>query len=368
MQFIDLKQQYNKLEKELNQRIGKVLLHGQYILGPEVAELEEKLANFVGAKHCIGVANGTDALLIAMMALGIGAGHEVVTTPFTFMATGEMMTLLGVKPVFVDIDPCSYNIDANKIEAALTSKTKAIMPVSLYGQCADYDVINLLAKKNNIPVIEDAAQSFGASYKGRKSCNLTTIGCTSFFPSKPLGCYGDGGACFTNDDELAKVMREIRIHGQDRRYHHVRLGINGRLDTIQAAILLAKMEIFEEEIKLRQLVAAKYNKLLQDSVIVPHIEPFNESVYAQYTVQLKFRDKIQEELKKIGVPTAIHYPIPLHKQPVFDKYFHCHLPVSEETATKVLSLPMGPYLEDKDIEFIAHHLINQYHFFQNQKH
>jgi UDP-2-acetamido-2-deoxy-ribo-hexuluronate aminotransferase len=356
MQFIDLKQQYKRIEETLNQRIRQVLDHGQYIMGPEIKELEEKLAIFVGAKYCIGVANGTDALLIAMMALGIGVGDEVITTPFTFIATAEMIALLGAKPVFVDIDPRTYNIDATKIEAVITPKTKAIMPVSLFGQCADLDIINEIAAKYKISVIEDAAQSFGATYKDKKSCNLSTIGCTSFFPSKPLGCYGDGGACFTNDDELAKAMREIRIHGQDKRYHHIRLGVNGRLDTIQAAILLAKLEVFEEEIKLRQEIGAKYNNLLKDYVTTPYIEPFNTSVYAQYTIQINNRDQIQAQLKKVGVPTNVHYPIPLHKQPIFSNYSEYKLPISETVANRVLSLPMHPYLKDEEIGFVVQQL------------
>jgi UDP-2-acetamido-2-deoxy-ribo-hexuluronate aminotransferase len=248
MQFIDLKAQYRRIETDVNQRIQAVLNHGQYIMGPELTELESQLAEFVGVKHAIGVSDGTTALLIALMALDIGVGDEVITTPFTFIATGEMIALLGATPVFVDIDPQTYNIDVNKIESAITSKTKAIMPVSLYGLCADFDAINAIAEKYQLPVIEDGAQSFGASYKGKKSCGLTTIGCTSFFPSKPLGCYGDGGACFTNDDDLAKKMREIRVHGQDRRYHHPVIGLNGRLDTIQAAILLAKLSVFPQEV------------------------------------------------------------------------------------------------------------------------
>ncbi|HBY55522.1 MAG TPA: aminotransferase DegT [Coxiellaceae bacterium] len=357
MQFTDLNYQYKKIKKNINQRIQQVLNHSQYIMGPEIRELEDKLAAFIGAKHCIGVANGTDALLIAMMVLGVGAGDEVITTPFTFMATAEMIALLGAKPIFVDIDPRTYNIDATKIEAAITPRTKAIMPVCLFGQCADFDTINGIAEKYKIPVIEDAAQSLGATYKGKKSCSLTTIGCTSFFPSKPLGCYGDGGACFTNDDELAKTMREIRVHGQDRRYHHSSLGINGRLDTIQAAILLAKFEIFPKEIGLRAEIGARYTKLLKKHVTTPHIEPFNTSVYAQYTIQIDNREQVQEQLKKAGIPTAVHYPIPLHKQPIFSEYSSCKLPISELVAAKVLSLPMGPYLKTKDMKFIARTLI-----------
>lgn len=358
MDFIDLKTQYLRIQTDVNVRMQKVLDHGKYIMGPEVKELEDKLAVFVGAKHCLGVANGTDALLIAMMALGIGHDDEVITTPFTFIATGEMIALIGAKPVFVDIDPRTYNIDPTKIEAAITQKTKAIMPVSLYGQCADFDLINSIAKKYSIPVIEDAAQSFGATYKSRKSCNLSTIGCTSFFPSKPLGCYGDGGAIFTNDDDLAKSMREIRLHGQDKRYHHSCLGLNGRLDTLQAAVLLAKLEIFSEEIKLRAQVGTSYSELLKNKVVTPYIEPYNTSVYAQYTVQVDNRSEVQTKLQDAGIPTAVHYPIPLHKQPVFAEYATMQLPVAENVAAKVMSLPMHPYLKNNDIENIVSILIS----------
>ncbi|MGB4345981.1 MAG: DegT/DnrJ/EryC1/StrS family aminotransferase, partial [Burkholderiaceae bacterium] len=260
IEFIDLKTQQARIRDKIDAGIQRVLAHGQYILGPEVAELEEKLAAFVGAKYCITCANGTDALQIAQMALGIGPGDEVITPGFTYIATAETVALLGAKPVYVDIDPRTYNLDPQLLEAAITPRTKAIIPVSLYGQCAAMDAINAIAAKHGIPVIEDAAQSFGATYKGKRSCNLTTIACTSFFPSKPLGCYGDGGAIFTNDDELAKVMRQIARHGQDRRYHHIRVGVNSRLDTLQAAILLPKLEIFEEEIQLRQQVAQTYDR------------------------------------------------------------------------------------------------------------
>ena len=261
IEFIDLKTQQARIKSQIDAAIQRVLAHGQYILGPEVAELEEKLAAYTGAKHCITVANGTDALQIAQMALGIGPGDEVVMPGFTYIATAETVALLGAKPVYVDIDPRTYNLDSALLEAAITSRTKAIVPVSLYGQCADFDAINAIAAKYRIPVIEDAAQSFGATYKSRKSCNLSTIACTSFFPSKPLGCYGDGGAIFTNDDELAKVMRQIARHGQDRRYHHVRVGVNSRMDTLQAAILLPKLTLLEEEIQCRQKVADWYGEL-----------------------------------------------------------------------------------------------------------
>jgi UDP-2-acetamido-2-deoxy-ribo-hexuluronate aminotransferase len=354
MEFIDLKSQYQRLKSEIDAGIQRVLDHGQYILGPEVAELEEKLATYTGAKHCISVANGTDALQIAQMALGIGPGDEVITPGFTYIATAETVALLRAKPVYVDIDPRTYNLDPNLLEAAITPRTKAIIPVSLYGQCADYDAINAIAAKHGIPVIEDAAQSFGATYKGRKSCNLTTIACTSFFPSKPLGCYGDGGAIFTNDDELAKVMRQIARHGQDRRYHHVRVGVNSRLDTIQAAILLPKLAVLDEELALKQQAADTYDKLLNyqpregghpssERINSPYLEPYNTSAWAQYTVQVTDRENLQEQLKQASIPTAVHYPIPINKQPAVADV-SLRLPVGDEVAERVMSLPMHPWL------------------------
>ncbi|HWQ62402.1 MAG TPA: DegT/DnrJ/EryC1/StrS family aminotransferase [Negativicutes bacterium] len=346
--FIDLKTQQDRIRPSLNKRIAAVLEHGQYIMGPEVPELEEKLAAYTGAKHCIAVSSGTDALQIALMALDIKAGDEVITTPFSFFATAGVIMILGAKPVFVDIDPRTYNLDPKLIEAAITPNTKAIMPVSLYGQCADFDAINAVAARHGLPVIEDAAQSFGATYKGRKSCALSTIGCTSFFPSKPLGCYGDGGACFTDDDELARLMRMIRVAGQDRRYHHVMVGINGRIDTIQAAILLAKLEVFEEEIALRQKVAARYTDLLRGHFVTPYIELHNMSAYAQYTVQVDNREVVQKRLEKAGIPTAVHYPIPLNMQPTCASLGlgEGSLPVAEAAAKRVMSLPMSPYLDE----------------------
>jgi UDP-2-acetamido-2-deoxy-ribo-hexuluronate aminotransferase len=347
--FIDLKTQYEALKPQIQARINVVLEHGQFIMGPEVKELEEKLATFVGVKHCISASNGTDTLLIAMMALGIGPGDEVITTPFTFVATGEMIALIGAKPVFVDIDPRTYNIDPAKIEAAITPKTKAIMPVSLYGQCADMDAINALAAKYGLPVIEDAAQSFGATYKGKKSCALSTIGSTSFFPSKPLGGYGDGGALFTDDDTLAKAMREIRVHGQDRRYHHPRIGINGRLDTLQAAILLAKLDRFDWEVEQRQKVGARYTALLSEnaSIVTPYLEPHNTSVYAQYSILIDHRDEVAKQLNEQGIPTAIHYPVPLNQQPGYKALSGgAETPISDDIARRVMSLPMGPDLSE----------------------
>ena len=358
MQFIDLKTQSERIEARLFARFKTILDHGAYIMGPEVAEVEQALASFVGVEHALTVASGTDALLIALMALGVCAGDEVITTPFSFFATAEVIALLGATPVFVDIAPDTYNINAASIEAAITCKTKAIMPVSLYGQCADYDEINAIAKRYNLPVIEDAAQSFGATYKGRQSCGLTTIGCTSFFPSKPLGCYGDGGACFTNDSDLATRMNEIRLHGQSKRYHHTRLGINGRFDTIQAGFLLEKLTIFPEEIQLRQQVADRYQELLATAFRLPVIKPHNTSVFAQYTLNVEDRDQVQKALQEQGIPTAVHYPLGLHEQPIFKTMFpgEQHFPNTERAARRVLSIPMHPYLIREDQEKIAHAL------------
>lgn len=366
MDFIDLKSQYARIEAPVNARIQAVFKHGQYIMGPEVAELEGRLAEFTGSRYCIAASSGTDTLLIALMALGIGPGDEVITSPFTFIATGEMIALAGAKPVFVDIEPHTYNIDPRLIEAAITPRTKAIMPVSLYGQCADFDAINAVAARHGLPVIEDAAQSFGGTYKGRQSCNLSTIGSTSFFPSKPLGGYGDGGALMTDDEGLAKLMREIRVHGQDRRYHHPRLGINGRLDTLQAAVLLAKLDIFGDEVAARGRLGARYGELLTSAfagvtdpvkrVSGPRLAAGNTSIYAQYTVEVPERDRVERKMKELGVPTAVHYPVPLHLQPVF-----AHLnvpagsfPVAERAASRVMSLPMHPYLtEEQQVKVVA---------------
>ena len=357
MDFIDLKSQYQRLKSEIDAGIQRVLQHGQYILGPEVPELEEKLCTYTGAKHCITVANGTDALQIAQMALGIGPGDEVITPGFTYIATAETVALLRAKPVYVDIDPHTYNLNPALLEAAITPRTKVIIPVSLYGQCADYDAINAIAQKHGITVIEDAAQSFGATYKGRKSCNLTTIACTSFFPSKPLGCYGDGGAIFTNDDELAQVMRQIARHGQDRRYHHICVGVNSRLDTLQAAILLPKLAVLDEELVLRQEVAGRYAHLLGEAGIdtVPWIEPHNISAWAQYTIRVSGRDAVQERLSKAEIPTAVHYPIQLNKQPAVAQP-DAKLPVGDALSAQVISLPMHPGLSLVDQQRVANAL------------
>jgi UDP-2-acetamido-2-deoxy-ribo-hexuluronate aminotransferase len=354
IEFIDLKTQQARIKGEIDAAIARVLAHGQYILGPEVAELEEKLAHYTGAKHCITVANGTDALQIAQMALGIGPGDEVITPGFNYIATAETVALLGAKPVYVDVDARTYNLDPTLLEAAITPRTKAIVPVSLYGQCADYDAINAIAARHGITVIEDAAQSFGATYKGRKSCNLTRIACTSFFPSKPLGCYGDGGAIFTSDDELAKVMRQIARHGQDRRYHHIRVGVNSRLDTLQAAILIPKLALLDEEMEKRQQVARHYTQLLSQTGVAstPFVELHNHSAWAQYSIQVSARDHVQERLKLADVPTTVHYPTPLNKQPAVADATAL-LPVGDAVAQRVLSLPMHPYLTAIDQQTIV---------------
>lgn len=353
IEFIDLKAQQARIKDRIDAGIAGVLAHGKYILGPEVSELEEKLSAYTGAKYCISVANGTDALQIALMALGVGPGDEVITPGFTYIATAEAAAILGAKPVYVDIDPRTYNLDPALLEAAITQRTKAIIPVSLYGQCADYDAINAIAAKHGITVIEDGAQSFGGTYKGRKSCNLTTIATTSFFPSKPLGCYGDGGALFTSDDELAKAMRQIARHGQERRYHHVRIGMNSRLDTLQAAVLLPKLEILDNELEARQRTADEYSRLLGNAGIgVPYVERHNTSAWAQYTVRVQDRSSMQQKLKDAGVPTAIHYPLPLNKQPaVADAAVT--LPHGDLAAQQVISLPMHPYMTAADLAAIV---------------
>lgn len=357
IEFIDLKTQQARLKQRITAGIERVLAQGQYILGPEVAELEDKLAAFVGVGHCISVANGTDALQIALMAMGVGPGDEVITPGFSYIATAETVALLGAKPVYVDIDPFTCNMDPRLLEAAITPRTKVIIPVSLFGQCADFKRINAIAERHGITVIEDAAQSFGATHNGRRSCGLTRIGCTSFFPSKPLGCYGDGGALFTNDDELAVALRQIARHGQDGRYHHVRVGVNSRLDTLQAAILLPKLEIFSEELERRQIVANRYSLLLQAQGIytTPLIEMANTSAWAQYTVRVAGRDKVRQALSDAGIPTAVHYPIPLNRQPaVADQ--SAYLPVGDQMASEVLSLPMHPYLDESIQVYIVNAL------------
>ncbi len=363
MQFIDLKAQYSAIREQVRSRIDAVLEHGQYILGPEVKELEDRLAAFTGARHCVTVASGTEALLIALMALDLRPGDEVITSPFTFAATGEVIVLLGGKPVFVDVDPRTCNIDASLVERRITSRTRAIMPVSLYGQAADMDELNRIAARHGIPVIEDAAQSFGATYRGRRSCNLSTIGATSFFPSKPLGCYGDGGALFTDDDRLAQACREIRVHGQSRRYWHSRVGVGGRMDTIQCAIVLAKLDRFEWELAQRDRIARRYHELLgrdfpfhgHDATgrlrcqLLPWPADDRTCVFAQFTVLVADRDLVQERLKAAGVPTAVHYPIPLNEQPAYASFCcpEC-TPAAKALGRQVMSLPFSADLSERD--------------------
>lgn len=347
--FVDLAAQQDRLRTEIESGIARVLAHGKYILGPEVEELEERLAAYSGAAHCITCANGTDALQIALMALGVGPGDEVITPGFSYIATAEAAAVLGAKPVYVDIDPLTYNLDPAALESVITSRTKAIIPVSLYGQPADYDAINAVAEKHGVVVIEDGAQSYGATYKGKKSGNLTTIGCTSFFPSKPLGCYGDGGAVFTSDPELGKAIRQIARHGQEKRYYHGRVGVNSRLDTLQAAILLPKLTILDEEIAARQKVADAYDAALAPlGFATPTIKADRSSAWAQYTIRVQNRDAVQAALKDAGVPTAVHYPLPLNRQPaVADP--SATLPHGERASTEVMSLPMHPYLSEVDM-------------------
>jgi UDP-2-acetamido-2-deoxy-ribo-hexuluronate aminotransferase len=356
--FIDLRQQQARIKGRLDAGIARVMEHGQYILGPEVAELEVRLAEYSGAKFCISVANGTDALQIALMTLGVGAGDEVIVPGFTHISTAEVVVLLGAKPVYADIDPQTYNIDAKLLGTLITARTRAIIAVSLYGQCPDFDAIHDAAGAHGIPVIEDAAQSFGATYKGKKSCNLSVMACTSFFPSKPLGCYGDGGAIFTSDPELEQVARQIARHGQDRRYHHARIGVNSRLDTLQAAILLLKLEILDSEMDRRAEVAKRYENFFAGygSIGVPRIEDHNTSAWAQYTVRVDKRDVVRGHLEASGVPTAVHYPIPLNRQPALLNG-DGRLAMCDEAAAEVLSLPMSPYLDESQQDFIAAALI-----------
>lgn len=369
MHFIDLKKQYSLIENNVLNAIKKVLDHGQYIMGPEITILEKQLAEFSGVKHVIVNSSGTDALLMALMALKIQPGDEVITTAFSFFATAEVIGLCHAKPVFVDIDPLTYNLDARYVEAAITNKTKAIISVGLYGQCADHDAINIIAKQYGIPVIEDAAQSFGSTYKGINSCALSTIACTSFFPSKPLGGYGDSGACFTNDDTLAKRLIEIRCHGQNARYCHNQIGINGRMDTIQAAILIEKLKLFPQEIQLRQQVAQRYNQMLYAWVRTPYVPYYNTSTYAQYTIEVAHRDLFEKIMQAEGIPTAIHYPVPMHQQNAlrYLNYRKGDFPFAENASQHVISLPMHPYLELKDQEKVVAAVKKALHLSQKQE-
>lgn len=358
MEFINLKAQYNELRESINARIQRVLDHGQYIMGPEVKELEDRLSTYTGARHCITVASGTEALLISLMAIGIKPGDEIITTPFSFIAAAEVIVLLGARPVFVDIEEDTCNINASLIEEKITKKTKAIIPVSLYGQPADMDEINAIAHKHDLIVIEDAAQSFGATYKNKRSCNLSAIGCTSFFPSKPLGCYGDGGAIFTSDDNLAKTMQEIRVHGQSKRYVHSRVGVGGRMDTLQCAILLAKFDHFEDEVIQRNTKAKKYQMLLKGHVNFVTQKKDRIGVYSQFAIFETNRQELSERLKTQGIPTSVHYPLPIHKQLPYAIYGQNNLKNSEHVSEKILCLPISPYIEDESIEYIAKTIIS----------
>ena len=355
MEFVDLKKQYQLYKQEIDSEINKVLKSAQFIKGPVITELEENLAEYVGVKHAIGCSSGTDALLIALMAKGVGPGDEIIVPDFTFIATAEVISLLGAVPVFIDVEAKSFNLDPNLLSGKITEKTKGIIGVSLFGQCADFDKINDVASQYGLWVIEDAAQSFGAAYKGRKSCNLTEIATTSFFPAKPLGCYGDGGAVFTSSDNLARRMRVILNHGQEERYRHSVIGINGRLDSIQAAVLKVKLKHFDEEVQERQEIAREYTKQLKDCVQVPEIIEGNNSVWAQYTVRHPQRDRIREVLKAEGIPTAVHYPVPLNRQEAFSnlKSRGGKFPVTETLCAEVLSIPMHPFLENDDIKRVT---------------
>jgi len=352
--FIDLPGQQSRIKSEIDAAISTVLAHGKYINGPEVDELEGALCSYTGASYCISCANGTDALQISLMALDVGPGDEVITPGFSYIATAETAALLGAKLVYVDINPDDFTIDTISLEAAITPQTKAIIPVSLFGQCANFTEVNSIAKKHGITVIEDAAQSFGATYKGIKSCNLSEIACTSFFPSKPLGCYGDGGAIFTSDEELAEKIRQIARHGQTRRYHHVRVGINSRLDTLQAAVLLAKLGILDHEIESRQRVADSYTTLLQNvnHIRTPLVNDGMTSAWAQYTIRATNREAALAQLNRHDIPSAIHYPLPLYRQPAVADA-SVTLAACENASNEVISLPMHAYMTDAEIEEVV---------------
>jgi UDP-2-acetamido-2-deoxy-ribo-hexuluronate aminotransferase len=361
MEFIDLKEQYRRYKAEIDQRILRVLAHGQFILGPEVSELETALAHYVGVKQCIAVASGTASLEIALRALDIGPGDEVITVPYTWISSAEVIALVGARPVFVDIEPATYNINIDLIEPAITPKTKAIMAINLFGQMPDYDRINAIAAAHDLPVIEDAAQSFGAVQKGRRSCGVTRIGSTSFFPAKPLGCYGEGGAIFTNDGVLADKMRAIHNHGGLQRHHHTVLGTNGRFDTLQAAVLLAKLPHLEWELGERARIGGRYTTLLQNRCQAPSVAAGNTHVYAQYTIRLPDRDKTAMTLKQSGIPTAVYYPKCLHEQPVFAKlgYDWGDFPEAEKASREVLSLPMHPFLTESDQDKVIQGILTE---------
>jgi UDP-2-acetamido-2-deoxy-ribo-hexuluronate aminotransferase len=349
MQFFDLRAQHERYKLEIEARLQAVFAHGQFVMGPEVAELERDLAGYVGVAHAIAVKSGTLSLQIALRALGIGPGDEVITVPFTWISTAEAVELVGARPVFVDVEPASFTVDVAQIEPAITARTKAIIPVSLFGQMPDYAEINAIAARHGVAVIEDGAQSFGATQRGRRSSGVTRVGCTSFFPTKPLGCYGDGGALFTDDEELAAKIRAIRSHGSERPGEHRVVGVNGRLDTLQAAVLLAKLPHLDSELEQRRRLGARYSDALRSICSVPEVKPFNTHVYAQYTLRVPDRDAVRVRLEELGVPTAVYYPKPLHEQPVFRGYAKLGLLPESETASRdVLSLPMHPFLSDAE--------------------
>ncbi|MFH1222831.1 MAG: DegT/DnrJ/EryC1/StrS family aminotransferase [Pseudomonadota bacterium] len=363
MEFIDLKVQYRLYKKEIDQKIQNNIDNATFINGKDVTELENKLAEYTGVKYAVGCSSGTDALWIPLLAYGVKQGDEIITTPFTFAATVEVIAMCGAKPVFVDIDEKTYNIDVTQIEKKITPRTRGIITVSLYGQCADMDKINEIAKKHGLFVIEDGCQSFGAVYKGKKSCGLSDVGATSFFPSKPLGCYGDGGMIFTNNKELADKMRSIVNHGQQGRYNHVYLGLNFRLDTLQAGIMLAKFEHFDKEANDRHRIGGMYSEMLNSiapgkntGVITPYIADYTtRCVYAQYSIMIENRDAVSKKLGEKGIPTAVHYPVPMHLQPAYKYLEHSagDFPVSENVGKKILSLPMHPFLKEEDVKLVT---------------
>ena len=356
--FANLQLQYQTYKEKIDSNIQAILNKSNYILGEEVDILEKELQNFTGTKYAISCSSGTDALLLALMAINIQPDDEIITTPFTWISTAEMMALIKAKPVFVDIEPDTYNMDANLIEAAITKKTKAIMPVSLYGQPADMDVIQAIADKYNLKVIIDGAQSFGSTYNNKMDSNLGDISTTSFFPSKPLGCYGDGGAVFTNNEEYANKIKLLRVHGQNKRYHHKYIGIGGRLDTMQAAILLAKLPYFKKELKERQKVADHYTSGLSKILQTPIIKLNRSSAWAQYTLRVKNRDTLQIKLKENDIPTSVFYPIPLHLQECFEYLRHQQgdFPISEKASNEVMSVPMNPFLTNEQIDYIIYNI------------
>jgi len=354
MEFIDLKEQFRRYRADIETRMATVLEHGHFIMGPEIGDLEKQLADYAGVKHAITVASGTDSLEIALRALGVGPGDEVITVPFTWISSAEAILLVGAKPVFVDVSAIDFTLDVAKLEAAITPRTKAIMPVSLFGQMPDFEAIHRIASAHSLPVLEDGAQSFGATQNGRKSCGVSTIGSTSFFPAKPLGCYGDGGALFTDDDALATRMRDIRTHG-GKRHHHTVLGMNGRFDTLQAAVVLAKLPHFAAEVEARSRIGARYSELLGGICATPVVKPGNVHLYAQYTIRVPGRDAFGAKLKERGIPTAIYYPKCLHEQPVFAGlgYKWGVFPAAEKASREVISLPMHPFLSEANQDCVV---------------